>query len=99
MRLITSPAAMHDFSRQTRAAGKSLGLVPTMGALHEGHFSLIRRAKSQCDAVVVSIFVNPAQFNQPEDFARYPQDLESDLERLRSYKIDAVFAPGKAEMY
>lgn len=99
MRLITSIADMRAFSLQARAAGRSVGLVPTMGSLHEGHLSLVRQARRQCDAVVVSIFVNPAQFGASEDFARYPRSLDRDLETLRPFRVDAVFAPDTAEMY
>jgi pantoate--beta-alanine ligase len=90
---------MRAFSRDVQARGRSLGLVPTMGALHEGHLSLVRQAKSQCDVVVVSVFVNPLQFNAADDLQRYPRDLEKDLEILRPFKIDAVFAPTAEEMY
>jgi pantoate--beta-alanine ligase len=99
MRLLTSIADMRAFSQQARAAGRSLGLVPTMGSLHEGHLSLVRQARRQCDAVVVSIFVNPTQFGPSEDFARYPRNLDRDLETLRPFRVDAVFAPDTAEMY
>ena len=99
MRLITSIPEMQGFSRQTQAAGRSLGLVPTMGALHEGHLSLARQARSQCDVVVVSIFVNPIQFGTGEDIARYPRDLDRDLHLLRRLKVEAVFAPEPQEMY
>ncbi len=70
-----------------------------MGALHEGHLSLIRRAKQQCDAVLVSIFVNPTQFNSGEDFARYPRDLEKDIETLRALNVDGIFAPRDEDMF
>ncbi len=99
MRLITSIADMKAVSRQVRAAGKSLALVPTMGALHEGHLTLVRQARGQCDAVVVSIFVNPTQFGAGEDFSLYPRNLERDLELLRPFRIEAAFAPSPAEMY
>jgi len=99
MRFVSNIEEMQTLARQIRAAGKSLGLVPTMGALHEGHFSLIRQAKGQCDTVVVSIFLNPTQFGPSEDFDRYPRQLEKDLEAIRGYKIDAAFAPSAAEMY
>jgi pantoate--beta-alanine ligase len=99
MRLITSIADLQGFAHQTRAAGKSLALVPTMGALHAGHLSLVRQAKRQCDVVVVSIFVNPTQFGHGEDFSRYPRTREKDLELLGGYKVDATFAPSVAEMY
>ncbi len=99
MRLIASIGDMRAFSQQARAAGRSVGLVPTMGSLHEGHLSLVRQAKRQCDAVVVSIFVNPTQFGPSEDLARYPRNLDRDLEALRPFKIDAVFAPDTSAMY
>jgi len=84
---------------EAKAVGKSVGLVPTMGALHEGHFSLIRAAKAACDYVVVSIFVNPTQFAPGEDVERYPRTLEADLAACRRLGVDAVFAPSAAEMY
>src|SRR5712692_10378485 len=98
-RLITSIAEMKTFSRQLHALGKSLGLVPTMGALHEGHLSLVRQARRQCDAVVVSIFVNPLQFGSDEDVERYPRNLDADVETLRPFNVEGVFAPTAEEMF
>ncbi len=99
MRLISSIAEIKAFSQQAHLAGKSLALVPTMGALHDGHLTLVRQAQRQCDAVVVSVFVNPSQFAPSEDPATYPRNLEKDLELLSPFKVDAVFAPDAAEMY
>src|SRR5713226_934725 len=76
-----------------REAGETLALVPTMGALHAGHLALIRRARRRADRVVVSIFVNPAQFAPSEDFASYPRSCESDIEALQGKEIDLVWAP------
>ena len=79
--------------------GKTVGLVPTMGALHEGHASLVRKAGEQNDVVVVSIFVNPAQFNDPSDLENYPRPLEQDLEVLQSMQVSIAFTPSVKEMY
>jgi pantoate--beta-alanine ligase len=90
---------MNSFTAAVRSRAKSLALVPTMGALHEGHLSLVRQAKKECDVVVVSIFVNPTQFGPGEDFGRYPRSPEKDLEVLRALKVDAVFAPPSHTVY
>jgi pantoate--beta-alanine ligase len=82
-----------------RAAGRTVGLVPTMGALHAGHVSLIERARAECDVVVVSIFVNPLQFGDPEDIARYPRTLERDLAVCAEAGADVAFVPSVGEMY
>jgi len=85
--------------RQVLDEKKSIGFVPTMGALHEGHLSLVREAKRQCDCVVVSIFVNPTQFGPKEDFSKYPRTLEADCELLRGENVDFVFAPAVETVY
>ena len=85
--------------REARRAGKRLGFVPTMGALHEGHLSLVRAAKSACDVVAVSIFVNPLQFGPTEDLAKYPRTFERDSGLLEKEAVDILFAPTPAEMY
>ena len=86
-------------ARQARAESRIIGLVPTMGALHEGHTSLITRAKKECSPLIASIFVNPKQFGPNEDFARYPRAFESDTEKLKQAGVDALFAPEAAEIY
>ena len=99
MRLITTVREMKSLARETHAQGKSLALVPTMGALHDGHLSLVRRAKRACNVVVVSIFVNPTQFGPGEDLARYPRNLEKDLSLLAPLEVGVAFAPGVADVY
>ena len=99
MRLVTSINEMKSLARETRARGKTLGLVPTMGALHGGHLSMVLQAKRQCDVVAVSIFVNPTQFGPNEDYDRYPRELDRDLDVLSSHNIDFAFAPAADEMY
>jgi pantoate--beta-alanine ligase len=90
---------MKEMARQARAESRIVGLVPTMGALHEGHASLIARAKRECAPVIASIFVNPKQFGPNEDFAKYPRAFESDSEKLKQAGVDALFAPEAAEIY
>jgi pantoate--beta-alanine ligase len=99
MKICNMIDAMRAASRDCRGAGKRLGLVPTMGALHEGHLSLVRAAKAQCDAVAASLFVNPLQFGPGEDLAKYPRDFERDRALLEKEGVDFLFAPGVEEMY
>lgn len=99
MRIVKSIVEMQRVCRELRARGSKLGFVPTMGALHEGHLSLVRRAHAECDVVVASIFVNPLQFAPGEDFARYPRTFEEDCRMLEAEGVDVLFAPATAEMY
>ncbi|NPB06719.1 MAG: pantoate--beta-alanine ligase [Aquificae bacterium] len=90
---------LRNFLKSKRCEGKEVGFVPTMGYLHEGHAELIKLARMQNDVVVVSIFVNPTQFGEGEDYDRYPRDLERDLELCERLGVDVVFAPDEKEMY
>jgi pantoate--beta-alanine ligase len=90
---------LQQYSRAQRAAGKTVGLVPTMGALHAGHASLIRAAREACGAVVVSIFVNPTQFGPNEDYARYPRTFDADCALAEAEGADVIFAPSMEELY
>lgn len=99
MRIISDVQEMQWVCREFRASGAMLGLVPTMGALHEGHLSLVRRARGECSVVVASIFVNPLQFGPAEDFARYPRTFADDCAALEREGVGVVFAPDATEMY
>ncbi|MBB3837448.1 pantoate--beta-alanine ligase [Runella defluvii] len=99
MHIFPTIADLRAYLRTQRTQGKSVGFVPTMGALHEGHLSLIEASNAQNDLTVCSIFVNPIQFNNPDDLARYPRTLETDCELLQTVGCDAVFAPSVQEMY
>jgi pantoate--beta-alanine ligase len=100
MEIINRRQRMASVARKLRREeDKTIGLVPTMGALHEGHLSLVREARRMCDVVVVSVFVNPAQFGPGEDFERYPRDLTGDTVKLADYNVDYIFAPGPEEVY
>ena len=97
--VIRSAAQMAAFSLRLQRQGKRVGVVPTMGALHTGHLSLIQRAAFENDVVIVTVFVNPLQFGPPEDFTRYPRDLRRDVRLARAAGADLVFAPGVRELY
>jgi pantoate--beta-alanine ligase len=99
VKLITTIAEMKDACRWVTRNGKTLGFVPTMGALHEGHLSLMRASKARCDVTAVSIFVNPLQFGPTEDLDKYPRTLERDAALLEQLGIDLLFTPGSDEMY
>lgn len=97
--VVETVQAMRDAARQCRINAGPLGLVPTMGALHEGHGALVRQSAGECGTTVVSVFVNPTQFNDPEDLRLYPRNLESDLELCERWGADIVFVPSVEEMY
>lgn len=99
MQQILSPHELQSKCLSLKASGKTIGFVPTMGALHEGHLALIRAAKSASDVVVVSIFVNPTQFNNLQDFVNYPNTLRADFELLKQEGVDIAFTPDSEEMY
>ncbi|MGA9773370.1 MAG: pantoate--beta-alanine ligase [Blastocatellia bacterium] len=99
MEIINRIPRMMSIARELRGDGRRIGLVPTMGALHEGHLSLMGRAREMCDTVVASVFVNPAQFGPSEDFDRYPRDLARDAELAFTRGVDFIFAPAPDDMY
>jgi pantoate--beta-alanine ligase len=99
MKIVKSPAEMKNLSMTIQRSGSSVGLVPTMGALHKGHVSLLDRIKKVCDFSVMSIFVNPVQFGPMEDFQKYPRPFEADCELADKAGCDVIFAPSKEDMY
>jgi pantoate--beta-alanine ligase len=99
MEIVTTRKDVREKIDQWKNKGKIVGFVPTMGALHKGHLSLVREAREQSDVVVVSIFVNPTQFNNPDDLKTYPRDLDKDVKMLEELKVELIFAPTVKEMY
>ncbi|MFH1847295.1 MAG: pantoate--beta-alanine ligase [Candidatus Omnitrophota bacterium] len=99
MKVITTIKHMQEYSTEARKSGRTIGFVPTMGYLHEGHLSLLRAAKKECDIVVLSIFVNKIQFGPNEDYNKYPRDIQHDKDMAEKEMVDVVFAPLHDEMY
>lgn len=99
MKILRTVKEIQEYTRIAKEEGKTIGLCPTMGALHEGHLTLMRAARKACDVVIASVFVNPTQFGPNEDFDAYPRQFEADCEKLESVSVDAVFHPEPKEMY
>ncbi|MBC9812501.1 pantoate--beta-alanine ligase [Crocinitomicaceae bacterium CZZ-1] len=99
MNRISTVKSIQDEVFALKKQGKKIGLIPTMGALHEGHLSLVEQARQQCDVIIVSIFVNPTQFNNPSDLANYPRTIEKDMDLLSGHGVMFVFAPSVEEIY
>ncbi|MCQ3592676.1 pantoate--beta-alanine ligase, partial [Salmonella enterica] len=99
MLIIETLPLLRQHIRRLRQEGKRVALVPTMGNLHDGHMKLVDEAKARADVVIVSIFVNPMQFDRPDDLVRYPRTLQEDCEKLNKRKVDYVFAPAVEEIY
>lgn len=99
MQIIGEPLQMQRVAEEARRAGKSIGCVPTMGALHEGHLSLIRGSRAENDLVVMTLFVNPIQFDRKDDLARYPRDFDRDARLAGEAGVDIIYSPGVNEMY
>ena len=99
MKVLRTVQEIQAFSKAAKDAGRSIGLVPTMGALHEGHLTLMRRARQENDVVIASVFVNPTQFGPNEDFDAYPRRFEEDCKKMETIPVDAVFHPEPKEMY
>src|ERR1035438_4104506 len=90
---------MQEHAQQARAENRIVGLIPTMGALHEGHLALVKRAKQDCSQIITSIFVNPKQFGPQEDLAKYPRTFDADAQKLAAAGVEAIFAPEPGDVY
>ena len=99
MKILTTPKELQAYAQSVKNAKETIALVPTMGALHAGHLSLVEAARKSADRIIVSIFVNPVQFGPNEDFAAYPRTFEADAEKLEAAGVDAVFHPAPEAMY
>jgi len=99
MQIIAEPRRMQQLAEETRRAGRSIGVVPTMGALHAGHLSLLRRCRAESDLAVMTLFVNPLQFDRTDDLARYPRDQDRDARLARDAGVDVIYAPTPEAMY
>ena len=99
LKIFTTVAETVAYAKEQKAAGKTIGLCPTMGALHEGHMTLMRAARKACDIVIASVFVNPVQFGPNEDYDKYPRQFDADCQKLEAEGVDAVFHPSPEEMY
>ena len=99
MQIIAEPRRMQQLAEETRRAGRSIGVVPTMGALHAGHLSLLRRCRAESDLAVMTLFVNPLQFDRKEDLARYPRDQDRDARLAREAGVDVIYTPTPEAMY
>lgn len=99
MKIVRQKSDLRDLTHTWRRAGETIGVVPTMGALHAGHLSLVEAAKSRTDRVVVTLFVNPRQFNNPEDLAKYPRTEDSDAEKLAPFDVDVLYVPDPDQIY
>ncbi len=99
MKVLRTIKEIKEYAKTQKQAGKIIGLIPTMGALHEGHLTLMRAAREKCDIVIASVFVNPVQFGPNEDYDAYPRRFEEDCKKLETVPVDAVFHPEPAEMY
>lgn len=99
MKIFTTAKEVQEFAKEQKRAGKIIGVTPTMGALHQGHFQLVKEAKKKCDVVITSVFVNPTQFAPGEDYDKYPRVFPQDCENLEKLGVDAVYHPAPEEMY